>query len=347
MRRNPGLSRLSLLPLLLAVVSSLHAGDTLRVLFLGNSFTFYNDLPHLFYELALSAGKPVVTDENLVGGYTLTQHSQDSTSLAKIALGAFHYVVLQEQSQIPTIEYWRYNAMYPTARFLDSLIRSADESTAFYMTWGRKYGGVQVWGGESSPPFRDYFEMQDSLRSSYAMVAQELSATLIPAGMAWRLARIQDSLADLWQSDNSHPTLRGSYLAACVFYAVLCRANPTGLPYTGGLTPEDALLYQELAWQAVTGVAEGAPSERLPSPSLRVSPNPFSHVACIASSLPDADIRILDVNGRTVLRRRCSGSTTICWNGQDDLDRTLPAGVYLVCASLGKRTATQRLVFLP
>ena len=96
--------------------------------------------------LAQSAGKTAVTDQNTPGGYTLTQHSQDSTSLAKIALGTFHYVVLQEQSQIPTIEYWRYNAMYPTARFLDSLIHSAGESTAFYMTWGRKYGGTQSLG---------------------------------------------------------------------------------------------------------------------------------------------------------------------------------------------------------
>jgi hypothetical protein len=334
----------SALSLLLVAVCVQARADTLRVLFLGNSYTYVNDLPGLFAGLAQSAGRTAVTDENTPGGYTLTQHSQDSTSLAKIRLGTFHYVVLQEQSQIPTIQYWRYNAMYPAARFLDSLIRSAGESTAFYMTWGRKYGGIQVWGGDSSPPFRDYFEMQDSLRSSYTMIADELSATLVPAGMAWRLARLQDSLADLWQSDSSHPTLNGSYLTACVFYAKLFRSNPVGLSFTGGLTAEQALLYQQLAWQIVSGITEDAPSELRPSFSLRAFPNPFSHAAYIGPCAPNVDIVITDVLGRKVANLRTGNSTMTCWNGRDGLGRKVPAGVYLAFIRQAGSTACCRFV---
>jgi len=336
--------RRAALSLLLMAACIQARADTLRVLFLGNSYTYVNDLPGLFAGLAQSAGKTVVTDENTPGGYTLTQHSQDSTSLAKIRLGTFHYVVLQEQSQIPTIQYLRHNAMYPAARFLDSLIHTAGESTAFYMTWGRKYGGIQVWGGDSSPPFADYFEMQDSLRSSYSMIAQELSATLVPAGMAWRLARLQDSLADLWQSDNSHPTLNGSYLTACVFYAKLFRSSPVGLSFTGGLTPQQALLDQQLAWQAVSGIAEGTRPEERPFTCLRVSLNPFAHTAYIHPCAPYADLVIDDVLGRKVAVLRTGGSTTTCWNGRDDLGREVPAGVYLAFIRHAGSTASCRLV---
>ena len=331
--------------LLLACVSNLHAGDTLRVLFLGNSYTYVNDLPGLLAGLAQSAGKTATTDQNTPGGYTLTQHSQDSTSLAKIALGTFNYVVLQEQSQIPTIEYWRYNAMYSSARFFDSLIYGAGESTAFYMTWGRKYGGTQSWGGYSSPPFADYFEMQDSLRSSYAMIAQELSATLVPAGMAWRLARLRDSLADLWQSDFSHPSLKGSYLTACVFYAKLFRSSPVGLSFTGGLTPEEALLYQQLAWEAVNGIADDAATPKPTPASLRVFPNPFSLVARFDCQ-PNTRIVIRDVQGRHVMTLNSGSSGSATWNALDRLGQAISNGVYLVTVRPGAEAAAARLVLL-
>lgn len=333
--------RLNRLGLLLLCVSAVRAGDTLSVLFLGNSYTYVNDLPGLFRGLAESGGRTALTDQNTPGGYTLAQHRADSVSLSKIGLGTFDYVVLQEQSQTPVIEYWRYNEMYPTCRSLDSLIHAAGESTAFYMTWGRKYGGAQTRGGYSSPPFADYFEMQDSLRSSYTMIAQELAATLIPAGMAWRLARLQDSLADLWQSDYSHPTLRGSYLAACVFYARLFRANPVGLSFNGGLTPEDALLYQQLAWEAVNGITERPSAPGAMRPNLHVSPNPFSRTARLCYR-PDAEVVIRDVQGRQVATIRTSSSGAATWNAVDWSGRALPGGVYLATAN----QETARLVLL-
>jgi hypothetical protein len=73
--------------------------DTLRVLFIGNSHTYYNDLPQLFYNLSLSGNHPVIKDMSAIGGYTLEQHSTNPTTLSKIAHGGWNYVVLQEQSQ--------------------------------------------------------------------------------------------------------------------------------------------------------------------------------------------------------------------------------------------------------
>jgi hypothetical protein len=232
------------------------AGDSLRVLFVGNSHTYVNDLPGLFCGLSEAGDRPVRTDASTFGGYSLEEHTSTQATLDKIAQDSWSFVVLQEQSVIPTIHYWRYNSMYPASRQLDSLIQLQGARTAFYMTWGWKYGGSQSYGDSWSPDFRDHFEMQESVRVAYEDVADELSSTMVPVGMAFARARSADSLVDLWQADYCHAKLEGTYLGACVFYAVLHGASPVGLEFYGGLDTSDAHFCQEIAWQIVSAVAE-------------------------------------------------------------------------------------------
>jgi hypothetical protein len=251
--------RLLAVVLVLAGAGAARADDSLRVLFIGNSHTYVNDLPGLFLGLSEAGGRPVRTDVSVFGGYSLEDHTSTQATLDKIAQDSWDFVALQEQSVIPTIRHWRYNSMYPAARRLDSLIRLQGARTVCYMTWGWKYGGRQSYGDSLSPDFRDYFEMQESVRVAYQEIAAELSAAMSPVGLAFARARRIDSLVDLWQEDYCHATLEGTYLGACVFYAALHGANPTGLEFYGGLSPEDARFCQEVAWQTVSGVAEAPP----------------------------------------------------------------------------------------
>ncbi|OGL45688.1 MAG: hypothetical protein A2161_08600 [Candidatus Schekmanbacteria bacterium RBG_13_48_7] len=240
------------------VVSVIHpelpAKPALKVLFIGNSYTYVNNLPQMFTELSASGGWTVTADQSTFGGYTLEQHSTDTATLDKISADNWDYIILQEQSQFPTIEYYRDNSMYPAARVLDSLIKTQDSETVFFMTWGRKYGGQQTIGAYSSPVFADFYEMQNSLRYAYMQIAVELSARVSPVGRAWGLALTLDPSVDLWAADNSHPTLKGTYLAACVFYVTLFHESPVGLPYTGGLTTTDAAFYQNVAYRICTTI---------------------------------------------------------------------------------------------
>jgi hypothetical protein len=251
--------RLRVVALVLALAALASADDSLRVLFIGNSHTYVNDLPGLFSGLSEAGGKPVRTDASTFGGYSLEDHTHTQATLDKIAQDSWSFVALQEQSVIPTIHYWRYNSMYPASRLLDSLIKLQGARTAFYMTWGWKYGGSQSYGDSWSPDFRDYFEMQESVRVAYEEIANELSSTLVPVGMAFARARRTDSLVDLWQTDSCHATLEGTYLGACVFYAVLHGASPVGLEFYGGLDSATARFCQEIAWQTVSGIVEEAP----------------------------------------------------------------------------------------
>ncbi len=229
----------------------LYPVDSFHVLFLGNSYTGANALPQIFLNLSESGGRQVEVDANTPGGYTLEQHSTNAVSLEKISQGIWDYVVLQEQSQFPTIEYYRETSMYPAARLLDSLITDQGADTLFFMTWGRRFGGKQDIGGHTSPEFFDFFEMQESLRSAYVDIAWELSARVAPVGMAWGLALSRNPFVDLWSADNSHPTFKGSYLAACVFYAIIFDDNPVGLAYRGNLSVMDATFLQNAAYHSV------------------------------------------------------------------------------------------------
>ncbi|MFK5857346.1 MAG: PKD domain-containing protein [Bacteroidota bacterium] len=229
-----------------------------KVLFLGNSYTAVNNLPALVQGLAESAGYDIYVDKNTPGGYTLAfptnGHLYNQTSLDKISAEAWDYVVLQEQSQYPVIEYYRNNYTFLGARELDSIIKQNNSctQTMFYMTWGRKYGGQQCINGYCSVDFTDYAHMQDSLASAYLWMSNDLQTPVAPVGMAWKKSIIEyGDPIELFATDASHPSLAGSYLAACVYYAAIYHDSPEGLNYYAGLEEEDATYLQMIAAETV------------------------------------------------------------------------------------------------
>jgi len=233
--------------LFLTITSGL-AAQTKSILWLGNSYTAVNNLPDLVYQLALSGGDTLQYDSNTPGGYTLQLHTQDANSLAKINQQSWDYVVLQAQSQEPSLDtpYVVANVL-PYAHILDSLIELNDSctQTVFYMTWGRKNGDAS--NCTAYPPVCTYQGMQDQLRNRYLQMAYDNNAMVAPCGEAWRDAIATSPAFDLYMSDQSHPSAYGSYLNACVFYASIYRRSPVGFPYYGGLPANDALFLQQIA----------------------------------------------------------------------------------------------------
>jgi hypothetical protein len=191
-----------------------------RILFIGNSYTYVNDLPLLVSTIANSQGESIFYDSNTPGGYTLSGHCANATTLAKIAQGNWDYVVVQAQSQEPSFSPGQVaSSVLPYAHILDSLIHVASPcaETVFYMTWGRKNGDASNCA--AYPPVCTYAGMQSSLRSSYLLMAQQNNASVAPVGLAWREVINQNPSFDLYQSDQSHPSIYGSYLTACTFYS--------------------------------------------------------------------------------------------------------------------------------
>lgn len=222
--------------------------DTTSVLFLGNSFTAANSLSNVFQQLATKAGKIVYVEDNCPGGYTLNGHSTNSTSLQKIYSRNWDYVVLQEQSQIPSFIPERDSLMYPYAITLDSLIHanSPCTKTVFFMTWAHKNGDLGLPVGSDT-----YEDMQQRLRSGYMTIADSLDAMLAPCGWSWRYVRQNNPGIELYSSDNYHPDITGTYLAACTFYSLFFQQSCSGIGYYAGITDTTAQYLQGAASQIV------------------------------------------------------------------------------------------------
>jgi len=247
-------TKLSLLLLTVISINNLFAQDTLRVLFLGNSYTSYNNLPQLVQSLCGSAGKTLIIDSNMPGGMTVSGHVNNATSIAKISQGNWDYVVIQEQSQIPSIDYYRYNDMYPAMTSLKSLIEPYNPCAKIitYMTWGRRLGGQQCDPTNTycSPVFVDFNHMQDSLTSAYLEISELLNVQCAPVGVVWQNV-INDTTLVLHATDNSHPNLDGSYVAACALFSSIWKQGASGLGYTAGLAAPLAQYYQSVSDQTI------------------------------------------------------------------------------------------------
>ena len=174
----------------------------------------------------------------------MQDHAASADTVDAIESEEWDYVILQEQSIVPASEPERVNSMNPSMRALNRSIQKSGASPVVYMTWGRAHGFSEV--GHA-----DYASMQEAVITAYEKIADELVAVVAPVGVAWRQVLIDHPGLKLYQSDGSHPTRAGTYLAACVFYAALFGESPEGLDYTGGLGTEEAAIMQRIAAETV------------------------------------------------------------------------------------------------
>jgi hypothetical protein len=224
----------------------------IRVLFLGNSYTFVNNLPQLIKDVALAQGDTLIFDSHLPGGYTFNNHFYNATSLAKISAGNWDYVVLQAQSQEPAFSPAQVSGQtLPFAIKLDSLINASNPcaNTVFYETWGRKFGDVA--NCPFYPPVCTYTGMQNRLKESYKLFADTVNDVMAPVGEAFRKVISTNTLINLYQSDDSHPSLEGSYLAACVFYETLFQRSVLSNTYNPGISTNTLSVLNQAAHQTV------------------------------------------------------------------------------------------------
>jgi hypothetical protein len=203
---------------------------SVSMLFIGNSFTQRNDVPGLIALLAAAHGLTV--EHRLIsrGGASLRQHWNAGEAAQAIETGGYDYVVLQEQSTLPVKNAAR---MAENVRLFDEVIRQTGAKMVLYMTWARQH----------SP------EAQETIADVYQSIGQELGAIVVPAGLAWRSFLAKYETPVLHDKDQSHPTLAGSYLAACVFVATLWKLNPVESEPPEGLSAEDAKKLQAVAWK--------------------------------------------------------------------------------------------------
>lgn len=212
-----------------------HVPEPLKVLFIGNSYTYYNNLPDMLAGLAGTTGSPRRIQAKMVAvqDATLQMHWESGAARQAIRERKWDFVVLQEQSLRPVEDTER---MVSYARRFNTEIRRSGARTVLFLTWAR----------------RDKPEMQLALNDAYLTLAEELRAGIAPVGPAWQAAFWYAPTMALHMEDGSHPTPTGTYLTACVFYLALL-GNQRSCPALehAEISPEDAAVARTAAAHAL------------------------------------------------------------------------------------------------
>lgn len=220
----------------------------LRILFVGNSYTYFHQLPDRFSTLAGSPAPEVRMVAT--GGQRLVGHAADDALTGVFGEG-WDVVVLQEQSQIlgfPASQPER-QASIEAARTLAG--RADPARIVLFVTWGRERGDAR-----NPQLFPDFATMQDRLNEGYLAVRDALMADgrdveIAPVGPAFRLVQGADPnrFAELYSDDGSHPSPLGSSLAALVLNRVIFGTDPSG---SSPLTDVDAAAWSDIVTAART-----------------------------------------------------------------------------------------------
>jgi len=146
----------------------------------------------------------------------------------------FNAVIVMDCSQCP-IHPKLNSAFHEYTKRQSEIIRANGARPIFFMSWA----------------YKDRPEMTARLAEQYTIAGNDNDALVIPAGLAFAAAVAQRPELELYQPDKRHPSLAGTYLAACTVYATVFRESPGGLTYKAGLDANTATFLQTVAWNTV------------------------------------------------------------------------------------------------
>lgn len=190
------------------------ADDTLRVLFVGNSYTYFWNLPQTVEAMAAEAGFPLIARQSTAGGANWQEHwdgEKNLVSRSRITEGSWDIVILQNHS-LSTLR--RAEAFTEYGNKFINLVRENGAEPLLYLTWAREFNPL----------------MQDQVTSGYQALGKSADVPVVAVGEVWEKVRNLRPDLKLYDPDGSHPSSTGTYLIACVFYRALTGNAASDLP---------------------------------------------------------------------------------------------------------------------
>ena len=185
-----------------------------KILFVGNSYTYFWNLPQTVEAMAKEKSFPLEARQSTSGGTHWGHHWRGERELKtrdKIEQGDFTAVVLQNHSMSALN---RKDSMVHFGGLFAEQIKTKGADVYLYMTWAREWN-----------PY-----MQAEIKEQYMALGEKLRAKVVPVGPAWERARQLRPGFPLYDDDQSHPSPLGTYLTACVFFGTFSGQSPVGLP---------------------------------------------------------------------------------------------------------------------
>ncbi len=244
---------LCVIPLFLVELARAQGSSPQKVLFVGNSYTYFWNLPQHVASMAESQDIPLETRQSTAGGSNLGQHWKGEKALNSrniIQEGDYDAVVLQDYS-LRALK--ASDSLMYYGQLFGELIRKSGAQAFLYLTWAREYD-----------PY-----MQKTITDKYTELAKKINARLVPVGLAFERSRQLRPQLNLYDPDGSHPSPYGTYLSACVFYGAFTQKTPVGLPnrlisqdkageklYLNILPSNDARFLQKVAEEVLLKISE-------------------------------------------------------------------------------------------
>jgi len=195
-----------------------------NILFIGNSFSYFNNLPRMVEEIAENKFPKCTVTTKLIAypGMGLRSHVTNKNTIAEIESGKWDFVVLQEQTLLSAgifvngteIHIGSPDSFYNSARKFNKLIKRAGAKSVLFMTSVRKL----------------HPEQQEYITNAYSHIANELHSLLAPAGLVWERMRSIPGF-ELYEPDGSHPSNIGSYVSATTIFSTIFQTNPINTTY--------------------------------------------------------------------------------------------------------------------
>lgn len=219
----------------------------IKVLFIGNSFTYYSNIPNIFENICNSVGAKVVAESVTMGSHTLEKFADATDEYGSIvdqklnASNDYDVVVLQEQTTRPLTDY---NKFLAGATSLKQKIDATQTNCQIYL--------YSTWGYKEAADARKITipEMEGQIRTAYDNVARELGVKVSYSGAAFSKVYTEHPEINLYYyKDNKHPSYLGAYLSACVHAATILKVDPRATTYLGSNTADsnDEVLDEDTA----------------------------------------------------------------------------------------------------
>ena len=229
------------------------AGTPQAFLWVGNSFFYYNNMMSGHFGKLVTAADPKFRHRSTsatIGGSGLDWHDMESY-LRPNGVGRYSFVrdnevvfnkpgrqfdavIMMDCSQCP-IHPQLQSVFHEYAKKDSDIIVKAGMRPILFMSWA----------------YKDKPEMTAQLAEQYTVAGNDNDALVIPAGLAFARAISKRPGLELYQPDKRHPSLAGTYLAACTTYAALYGKSPVGNTYLAALEPDTAKFLQTVAWEIV------------------------------------------------------------------------------------------------